>query len=134
MKVSIGKESYLVHFQKRQKESNVELAGPVKILTTITCVIRDGSDKEEICTGRVVQNYEDSGNCVLGRKAALALALAKAEFDRKERVVFWDEYKSKCRLTKNSYRAQNKKLKEKIVELEAEIKEVRETMAPPAMG
>ena len=129
----IRNKSYLVHFETRKKKSDADLAGPVKDLTVITCFIKT-PEKVEVARGEVVQNYNDSCDCVMGRKIAFTKAIWVADFNRTERSMFWEEYKEKCRLSKNSYRAENKRLKEKIVEVMKENKKLKEFAVGPATG
>ena len=79
--------------------------------------------------GVATQHYNDKGDCFKGRKLAFTRAITPLRdeddniipeteiFDKKERQLFWDKYKGKCRFIKNSLRSENKKLKKEVKSL-----------------
>ena len=102
MKVSIGKDVYFVHFETRKKLSRT---GDKK-LAEVTCYVRD-VNKRVLYKGGVKQNYHDRCNMVSARKMAFCKTISPVKddkeniieqrFNREERVVFWKEFKDKCR-------------------------------------
>ena len=119
MKVNIGKEFYVVHWQKRQfhpkygKNFDLELA-------ETTCVIKTletGGNTVEIGKYSVRQNINDQSNDIQARKLSFTGVL-KPLFDVGNRRIFWEEYKKTMRLTPRT-------LKVKYRELEKENKRLQ---------
>ena len=91
-------------------------------LNHVTCIIREKMEDGEyhdISVATKRQHYLDTPNNVLARKLSLAEAL-QGLFSKEERKVFWEEYFKTARRG-TTLRSKNKKLKEKMRELQKKV-------------
>ena len=102
MKVNVGNQTYLVHFETRKHQAKTE----DKLLSDVTCVVRT-MGKEPVLEGVVKQNYQDSCDLVYARKLAFGRAIGTScsenrRFNKDERTEFWNQFKKECRYKKVS--------------------------------
>ena len=97
MKINVGDETFLVHFNTYSFESSYEIESAKKKLTGIKCIVRvmDGDVKSFVSSGDVKQNAHDKCNLVFARKIAFTKAIEI--FPKEDREIFWEEYKKEVR-------------------------------------
>jgi len=118
MKVTVGIEVYLMHFETRKFSpltgKNIELE-----LEATDCVIRrfvGDSVPVEIARGHVSQTGCDQANSVVARKLAFVKAIK--DMPRSVRKPLGDEYNRTCRVVPRTHGSKNLKLKKRISELQ----------------
>jgi hypothetical protein len=124
MKVTIGPEVYLMHFETRKFSpltgKNTELE-----LEATDCVIRrfvGDSVPVEIARGHVSQTACDQSNAVVARRLAFLKAIK--EMPRSVRKPLGDEYNRTCRVVPRTSGDRNRKLRKQISQLNAKISEL----------
>lgn len=130
MKVTVGKDTYLVHWEtipiNQESPKLIPRVQKFRELKRTTCVLRkleaDGS-AVVLSKNVVTQHYNDPANEVLARK--LTFTKTVNAFSQKEtRTAFWAEYLKTTRVTARTERQKNRKLKECISELTTKIAEL----------
>jgi biotin carboxylase len=100
MKVKNGPHTYLVHWVHDVTDSKRDYHNqPVKKLNVTHCIVREVDPNDNailINKEAVVQNYHDTSNLVVARKASLAKAIQA--FDKSTRTNFWNAYKQSARI------------------------------------
>lgn len=95
MKINVGNQVYLVHFNTYQLSFHREDSG--SNLTGTRCFLRklEGTEKVLVNVGEVRQNVKDKSNLVFARKQAFSKAINS--FSKAEREIFWENYKETTR-------------------------------------
>ena len=118
MKVDIGTETYLMHFETR-KFSPLTGKNTDKELEATDCIIRkmdsDGNSVE-IARGHVSQTSLDVANSVIGRRLSFIKAISGLE--RPVRKALGHEYQRTCRVFPMTANQKNRKLMKRIKELQ----------------
>jgi len=118
MKVSIGSDTYLMHWETRkfnpETGNNTE-----KELEATDCIIR-GVEKDGsiimIARGHVSQTACDQSDSVVGRRLSFCKAIKGMK--RSVRKGLGDEYNRTCRVVPRTPGQKNRKLKKRIKELQ----------------
>jgi len=102
MKVNVGNQTYLVHFETRKHQAKTN----DKLLFDVTCIVRT-TDKSVKVEGMAKQNYQDNCDLVYARKLAFGRAIGtncakNKSFNKDERTEFWSQFKKECRYKKVS--------------------------------
>jgi hypothetical protein len=118
MKVTVGKEVYLMHFETRKFSpltgKNTELE-----LDATDCVIRrfvGDSVPVEIARGHVSQTGCDQSNSVVARRLAFVKAIK--DMPRSVRKPLGDEYNRTCRVVPRTSGSKNRKLRIRVAKLQ----------------
>ena len=125
MRVNVDGRTFLVHW-----ESSIfhpQFGDTSRELRKTTCYLRmvqDSGEPTEISKHTVRQNYRDKDNLVLARKLSLAGAIG--HLPKETRAKFWEEYKKNARITPNSVRAENKKLKVSLAAVTKELERIKQ--------
>jgi len=127
MKVKIGTEEYLMHWEA-QKFNPLNGKNTDKKLEATDCIIRkldsDGNSVE-IARGHVSQTSSDRANGVTARRLSFIKAIAG--FNRSFRKAFGSEYQKNCRVFPTTLSQKNSKLKRRIAELTSKINTLEKT-------
>ena len=127
MKVTLGKETYLMHWETR-KFSPAEGNNTDVELVATDCIIRrvldNGGIDEIFPHGHVSQTSCDQENAVTARRLSFIKAIKY--LDRPLRKALGHEYNRTCRVTSWSQSQKNRKLKARIADLQAEIAKMKE--------
>jgi len=124
MKVILSKnEAYLMHWETR-KFKPATGRNTDKELEATDCIIRRavGETITEVGRGHVSQTACDQQNSVMGRRLSFLKAIK--DMPRSIRKVLGDEYNNTCRVVSTTNGRKNRKLKNRIAELEAKVAEL----------
>ena len=128
MKVTLGNETYLMHWETRKfnpkKGNNTELE-----LEATDCIIRrvvEGGKPWFVNSGHVSQTAGDQANSVIARRLSFLKAIHG--LDRLLRKALGHEYNRTCRVTsgRRSMSQKNQKLRKRILMLEKELQGIKD--------
>jgi len=121
MKVTVGNETYLTHWETRK--FNPEQGNNTALeLEATDCIIRKFMAKDdylEIARGHVSQTACDTANSVIGRRLSFLKAISG--MDRSVRKALGHEYNRTCRVTSRSPGQKNRKLRQQVKALQSRI-------------
>jgi len=136
MKVKIGSDTYLMHWETRtftlEKGPKVDKSLVGKELQSTVCrITRDsGSFLTEVASGGVRQYSGDSANAVVARRLSFLKAVKK--LDRPVRKALGHEYNRTCRVFPATPNQRNRKLMKRIKELQKQVSELESEVAEKA--
>lgn len=129
MKVTLGNDTYLVHWETRKFSPKTGRNTEMELEAT-DCIIRtpsdaDGNGSVEVSRGHVSQTACDRSNSVTARRLSFLKAIKG--FDRLTRKAFGDEFNRNCRVVPRTAGQTNRKLKKRIAELTAQVAELKKS-------
>ena len=124
MKVTLGPEIYLMHFETRKFSPKTGRNTELELEAT-DCVIRRivwNHDPVEVARGHVSQTSCDQSNAVTARRLAFVKAIK--DMPRSVRKPLGDEYNRTCRVVPRTSGSKNRKLRKQVAALQAKIAEL----------
>ena len=124
MKVIVGQETYLMHWQTKEFYPKQGKNTGLKLKAT-SCIIRKIDEDEipvTVAEGHVSQCSTDHEDMVAARRFSFVQAIKG--FSRPIRAALGHEYQKTCRVTPRSYGVRNRQLKNQVSTLTQRIKQL----------